>query len=86
MNKPAIKMVKDADNPEPIELLAKSVIQVSDGFKAVLNASPRLNERALVVLLQDLIGAGNITKTQIKLVLDNLPRLKAWYVKDDKKP
>lgn len=79
MAKPTIKVVKDEINPEPVELLAKSIVQVADGFQKLLDSS--LNQRALIVLLHDGIGQGHITKAQIKLVLDNLPRLKAWYVK-----
>ena len=75
----AIKIKKDEENPEPIELLAKSIIQVSDGFEKILSGS--LNKKAIVVLLQHGIGTGNITQQQIMLVLDNLPRLKAWYIK-----
>jgi hypothetical protein len=79
MSKPTITVTKDAANPEPIELLAKSIVLVAEGFEQ-LNRST-LNRRALVVLLHDGIGAGKITKAQINLVLDNLPRLKAWYIR-----
>lgn len=74
-----IKMKKDEENPESVELLAKSVVQVAEGFQKILN-SP-LNQRGLIVLLHDGIGTSNITKTQIRLVLEALPRLKAWYIK-----
>jgi len=74
-----IKIVKDEFNPESTELLAKSIIQVSEASKSLLGSG--LNQRALIVLLLDMIGAGKITKSQIKLVLDNLPRLRAWYIK-----
>ena len=74
-----IKIKKDEEQPESVELLAKSVIQVAEGFQKVLN-SP-LRERGLIVLLHDGIGATKITKAQIKLVLEALPRLKGWYVK-----
>lgn len=76
---PNIKIVKDAENPEPVELMAKSVVLVADGFKRFLNSG--LSERALIVLLQDGIGPQNISKQQIKLVLQALPRLKGWYTK-----
>lgn len=79
MSKPNITVVKDAANPEPLELMAKSVIQVAEGFEQLNRSS--LNRRAIVVLLHDGIGQGKITKTQINLVLDNLPRLKAWYIR-----
>ncbi len=78
-NKPNIKIKKSEDSPEPVELLAKSIIEVANGFEKLQNSS--LNQRAIVVLLQDGIGGAKISKQQIKLVLDNLPRLKAWYTK-----
>ena len=74
-----IKIVKTEGAEESTELLAQSIIQVSDGFQKVLNGS--LGQRALIVLLHDGIGGSKISKGQIKLVLDNMPRLKAWYVK-----
>ena len=74
-----IKIKKDEETPESVELLASSVIQVAEGFQKVLN-SP-LTERALIVLLHDGIGTQKITKSQIKLVLEALPRLKGWYIK-----
>lgn len=79
MTKPNIKIVKDEENPESLELMAKSVIEVAEASKKLLNSG--LTKRAIIILLQDGIGPGKINKTQIELVLDNLPRLKAWYVK-----
>lgn len=74
-----IKMKKNEENPESMELLAESVIKVAEGFEKAFK-SP-LSERAMVVLLHDGIGTAKITKQQIRLVLDALPRLKAWYIK-----
>lgn len=74
-----IKIVKNEESPESVELLAQSVIQVAEGFEKLKN-SP-LTQRALIVLLHDGIGAAKITKSQIQLVLEALPRLKAWYIK-----
>lgn len=74
-----IKIVKNEQNPESTELLAKSIILVADGMKKILDGP--LNMEAIVVLLQNKLGPTNISKGQIKLVLFNLPRLKAWYIK-----
>lgn len=74
-----ISIKKNEDNPESVELLAQSVIQVAEGFERV-SKSP-LTQRGLIVLLHDGIGTAKITKSQIKLVLEALPRLKAWYIK-----
>lgn len=74
-----IKIIKDELNPESTELLAKSIIQVAEASEKLLNSG--LTKRAIEVLLQDGIGASKISKGQIRLVLENLPRLKAWYIK-----
>ena len=74
-----IKIKKDEDNPESVELLAQSIVKVADGFDRLLKSS--LHERAYLTLLHDYIGAGKINKKQISLVLKALPRLKAWYIK-----
>lgn len=77
-----IRIKKNEEAPESAELLAASVIQVADGFNKILN-SP-LKQRAIEVLLQDCIGQTKIGRTQIRLVLEALPRLKAWYIKPQK--
>lgn len=77
--KEPIKIKKTEGNEESTELLAASIVKVADGFERLLKSD--LNHRAYMVLLQDMIGAANISKGQIKLVLENLPRLKAWYIK-----
>ena len=74
-----IKIKKNEENPESAELLAQSVIQVAEGFEKVLKTP--LTQRGLIVLLHDGIGQAKITKSQIKLVLEALPRLKGWYIK-----
>jgi hypothetical protein len=77
--KKQIKIVKDELNPESTELLAKSIVQVAEASETLLNSG--LTMRALEVLLQDKIGSAKISKQQIRLVLENLPRLKGWYCK-----
>lgn len=67
------------ENPEPVELIAKSIVSVSEGMQKINNAG--LTRRALIVLLQDAIGAGNISRNQIELVLDHLGTLKQRYCK-----
>jgi len=74
-----IKIKKNEEKPESTEVLAANIIRIADGFDKLLKSG--LSERAYTVLLQDMCGAGNISKSQIALVLKNLPRLKAWYIK-----
>lgn len=75
----SIKIKKNEENPESVELLAESIIKVAEGFEKLLNS--RLTQRAYEVLLQDGIGQAKISKSQIRLVLQALPRLKGWYLK-----
>jgi len=74
-----IKIKKNEEAPESVELLAQSIVRVAEGFQKVLN-SP-LKQRGLIVLLQDGIGQAKISKSQISLVLEALPRLKGWYIR-----
>lgn len=74
-----VKIRKTEGAEESTELLASSIVKVSEGFEKIL--STPLKERGLVVLLHDAIGTAKISKQQIRLVLDALPRLKAWYIK-----
>jgi hypothetical protein len=74
-----IRIKKNEEKPESVELLAASVIQVAEGFQKIMSGP--LTRGALVVLLHEGIGTSKITKNQIRLVLDALPRLKGWYIK-----
>ena len=74
-----VKIKKTEGAEESVELLAQSIIQVAEGFQKINNGP--LKQRGLIVLLQDIIGGSRINKAQIKLVLESLPRLKAWYIK-----
>ena len=66
-------------NPEPLDILAKSIIQVSDGFEKI--NSGKMKRDAIVILLQAAIGPTNITKRNINDVLDYVPKLKNLYTK-----
>lgn len=73
-----------SETPESIELLASSIVQVSEASKKMLNSG--LRKRAIILLLQDIIGTTKITKGQILLVLDNLTRLDKMFTNSlDKK-
>jgi hypothetical protein len=70
------------ENPEPLELLAKAIIDVSEGFEKI--NSCRLTRRAIVLLLQAAIGGGRVTFQQINDILDYGPKLKSLYLKTQK--
>lgn len=83
MKKQTITIKTNEENPESIELIAQSIIQVSEAFEKI-NRSP-LKRKAIVLLIQDAIGATKIGKKEIELVLDYAPKLKDYYVKEVKK-
>lgn len=75
-----IKVIKDEMSPETPEILAKALIQISDAFEMFLKSS--LTNRALITLLLDLPELRNkVSRSEIELVLNNLPRLKSYYVR-----
>lgn len=83
MNKKAntkqITVKVNEQNPEPLDILSKSIIDVSDGFDKI-NKS-KLTRKAIVLLLQNAIGTTRITQQNINDVLDYAPKLKGIYTK-----
>ena len=73
-----VAVVQNAEKPEPLEVIADAIIKVSDGF-AELHRS-RLTQRAVLVLLHDMIGPG-VRKSDIKTVLEAAPQLKSYFIK-----
>ncbi len=63
-------------NPEPLEVLAKSIIEISDAFKKI-QAGP-LQRRTIVLLLKDYTG---LAGRDIEKILDAAPKLKDYYLK-----
>ena len=73
-----VKVIKNEENPETPEVLAESIIRISQGFKKL--ADQGLTTTAIVVLIQGMPGV-TLTKSDILTVLDNLPKLASYYVK-----
>lgn len=71
-----ITVKANSENPEPLEVLAKSIIDVADAFKKINNS--QLKRRTVIILLQDMTG---ISQTQIGKILDAAPLLKETYLK-----
>lgn len=82
MPKQTITIDTKEENPEPVEIIADSILKVAEGFQK-LNDS-RLSRRAIILLLHDAIGVTYISKRQIGYVLDYAPKLKDYYVKPNK--
>ena len=71
-----LKVEQDPDQPVPKPVLAKSIVDISAGFKKLLASG--LNERAVVVLVHDACGVG---KPDIRAVLKSLTFLSSDFCK-----
>lgn len=75
-----IRVKKSETNPETAEVLASAIIQIAEAFEALL--STKISEDAIVQLLMGMPGMiSTVSKSQVKLILRNLKRLKGWYVR-----
>lgn len=66
-----------ATQEEPVEIIAASIVKVSDAFEK-LN-SGRLRQRVIVLLIKDMCKT--ISVYDIEKILDAVPRLKEIYLK-----
>lgn len=73
-----IKVVKDAVTPETPELLAASIIAISEGVKKL--TSQGLTEDGIATLIAGMRGS-KVTKSEVLLVIDGLSRLKSYYIR-----
>ncbi len=68
------------ENPEPLELIAKSIIDISKAMEKMNNSSA--NEKLLILLIYDQTG---IARSTIQRILRVIPDLKKIYLKPIKK-
>lgn len=64
------------ENPEPLELIAQSIIDLAEAFKKI-ETSP-LKRHTIVLLLKDRTG---LSQRDINAVLDAAPKLADYYTK-----
>lgn len=76
-----IKVIKDSENPETPEILAASLIKISDAMEK-LQQRGGLDDDAIAALIVNMRGmAGKIGKQDVRLVMDGLARLKSYYIR-----
>lgn len=68
-----VRVIK-SDPPESKEILAASIVKISEALFALQAGG--LNEKAIIVLVQD---ATKLSQRDIKSVIDALRKLKGWY-------
>jgi DNA-directed RNA polymerase beta' subunit len=76
-HKQVVTIKSDEENPEPLEVIAKSIIEVSDAFQKIHES--RLKKRVIVLLIKDMTQGIGIT--EIETILDVVPKLKDRYLK-----
>jgi len=74
-----LKVKKNEENPESAEVLAESIIKIADAFTMLL--SSRLTDSAIITLLRGMPGMSSVSQGNIALVLNNLKRLKGYYLR-----
>lgn len=75
-----IRVVKNRENPETQEVLAASLIKIADAFDKLMKEENGLNMKGIVTLLHGM-RSNTVGKREIELVLNNLKRLKSYYVR-----
>lgn len=76
-----IKVIKNEEKPETPEILAASLIKIGEAMEK-LQQKGGLDDDAIAALVINMKGmAGNINKSQIRLVMDGLARLKSYYIR-----
>lgn len=74
-----ITVKTNEENPEPVELIAQSIIDVAEAAKKMNDS--RLKQRAVILLIKDVT---NLPMKDIEAVLNAAGKLKEYYVKQIK--
>jgi hypothetical protein len=72
-----ITVKTNEENPEPLEVLAKAIIEVSEAAQKFQNS--RLKSRAILVLIKDMTS---LSMRDIETVLNAAAKLKDVYIKE----
>lgn len=76
-----IKVIKNEENPETPEILAASLIKIGEAMEK-LQQKGGLDDDAIAALVMNMKGmSGNVNKSQVRLVMDGLARLKSYYIR-----
>lgn len=75
-----IRVIKNEENPETPEVLAASIISISESLQK-LTGQNGLTEDAIAALVCNMRGNSHLNKTEVLTVIDGLKRLKSYYVR-----
>lgn len=68
--------------PVPAEVLATAIVAMAEGMKKL--RAGRLNDRAIILLVQNSMGYSKASLSTIKQVLDSIENLEKTYCKPRK--
>lgn len=74
--KQAVTIKTNEENPEPLEIIAQAVIDISKAFERIQKS--RLSQRLIILLIQD---QTKISHAKIRQILEVVPKLKDIYLK-----
>jgi hypothetical protein len=75
-----VRVIKNEEKPETPEILAEAIISIGKGFEAL--SQTKLTNRAIVTLLMDMPDLrAKVSRSDIELVLNNLPKLNSYWIK-----
>jgi hypothetical protein len=75
-NEQPVVLKKNEENPEPMEIIAEAIIEVSRGFQKLSNS--KLQQRVIILLIKDMTGQ---SISDIEKVLNAATRLENKYIK-----
>lgn len=79
-----VKIVKNQFDPETPEVLAASVIKIASALE-ILMGTKELTDKAIVVLIKGMPGMAEVSTGAIQLVIENIKKLKSYYVRKSTK-
>ena len=74
-----VKVIKNEENPETPEILAEAIIKISTAAERLVHGP--LKPRAIETLLADMPGMAGVKRTDIRMVLENLPKLRGYWLR-----
>lgn len=80
MAKPLVKIVQDATDVVPTEVLASSIVAIAQGIRALRSGNKTLTDRALYLLIKDAAPI-NIGIKDIAAVFSAIDSLERLYVR-----
>lgn len=80
MAKSPVKVVQDATDPIPTEVLATHIRSIAQGIRALRKGPNTLTDRALYLLIKD-AAPGNISMRDIGAVFTAIDSLERLYVR-----